>query len=122
MAWFVLVLSGVLEAVWATALGRSEGLTRAVHGGVRIRPPAQHGWTGVLDEDAAYGDGLRGVDWHWRHADRRLRDVHRTGTFTVLKALFLAQQMATLLFAQPRKERELSYGITGYRRQANERL
>jgi quaternary ammonium compound-resistance protein SugE len=28
MAWVVLVLSGVLEAVWATALGRSEGLTR----------------------------------------------------------------------------------------------
>ncbi|MFC9360334.1 DMT family transporter [Rhodococcus sp. NPDC057014] len=25
MAWIVLVLSGVLEAVWATALGRSEG-------------------------------------------------------------------------------------------------
>ncbi len=28
MYWFVLVLSGVLEAVWATALGRSEGFTR----------------------------------------------------------------------------------------------
>ncbi|TYL49575.1 multidrug efflux SMR transporter [Nocardioides sp. BGMRC 2183] len=28
MAWFVLVLSGVLEAVWATALGRSDGLSR----------------------------------------------------------------------------------------------
>ncbi|MFZ2177897.1 MAG: multidrug efflux SMR transporter [Rhodococcus sp. (in: high G+C Gram-positive bacteria)] len=28
MAWIVLVLSGVLEAVWATALGRSEGLGR----------------------------------------------------------------------------------------------
>lgn len=28
MSWFVLVLSGVLEAVWATALGRSAGLTR----------------------------------------------------------------------------------------------
>lgn len=28
MHWFVLVLSGVLEAVWATALGRSEGLSR----------------------------------------------------------------------------------------------
>ena len=28
MAWFVLVLSGILEAVWATALGRSEGFTR----------------------------------------------------------------------------------------------
>jgi len=30
MAWFVLVVAGVLEAVWATALGRSEGLTRLV--------------------------------------------------------------------------------------------
>mgnify|MGYP003938681367 CR=1 FL=1 len=28
MAWFVLVLSGALEAVWATALSRSEGLHR----------------------------------------------------------------------------------------------
>jgi quaternary ammonium compound-resistance protein SugE len=26
--WLVLVISGVLEAVWATALGRSEGFTR----------------------------------------------------------------------------------------------
>ncbi|WP_182523340.1 DMT family transporter [Nocardioides dongkuii] len=30
MAWFVLVLSGVLEAVWATALGKSEGFSRLV--------------------------------------------------------------------------------------------
>lgn len=29
MAWFVLVLSGVLEAVWATALGKSEGFSRS---------------------------------------------------------------------------------------------
>ena len=28
MSWFVLVLSGVLEAVWATALGRSDGFGR----------------------------------------------------------------------------------------------
>jgi quaternary ammonium compound-resistance protein SugE len=28
VSWAVLVLSGVLEAVWATALGRSDGLTR----------------------------------------------------------------------------------------------
>ncbi len=28
MAWIILIISGVLEAVWATALGRSEGLTR----------------------------------------------------------------------------------------------
>ena len=30
MSWLVLVLSGVLEAVWAVALGRSEGFTRLV--------------------------------------------------------------------------------------------
>ena len=30
MAWIVLVVSGVLEAVWATALGRSDGFTRLV--------------------------------------------------------------------------------------------
>jgi quaternary ammonium compound-resistance protein SugE len=28
MAWVVLVVSGVLEAVWATALGKSEGFSR----------------------------------------------------------------------------------------------
>ncbi|MFC7375633.1 DMT family transporter [Brachybacterium sp. GCM10030267] len=28
MSWFVLVLSGMLEAVWATALGKSEGFSR----------------------------------------------------------------------------------------------
>jgi len=28
MSWIVLILSGVLEAVWATALGRSEGFTK----------------------------------------------------------------------------------------------
>lgn len=30
MAWLVLVLSGVLEAVWALALGASEGFSRLV--------------------------------------------------------------------------------------------
>ncbi|WP_125776013.1 DMT family transporter [Antribacter gilvus] len=28
MSWIVLVVSGILEAVWATALGRTEGFTR----------------------------------------------------------------------------------------------
>ena len=28
MSWIILVLSGLLEAVWATALGRSEGFTK----------------------------------------------------------------------------------------------
>jgi quaternary ammonium compound-resistance protein SugE len=30
VSWLVLVLSGVLEAVWATALSRSEGFSRLV--------------------------------------------------------------------------------------------
>jgi len=30
MAWLILVESGVLEAVWATALSKSEGFTRLV--------------------------------------------------------------------------------------------
>ncbi|HJT90653.1 MAG TPA: SMR family transporter [Mycobacterium sp.] len=30
MAWLILVVSGVLEAVWATALSRSEGFSRLV--------------------------------------------------------------------------------------------
>lgn len=30
MAWIVLFLSGVLEAVWATALGKSEGFTKII--------------------------------------------------------------------------------------------
>jgi quaternary ammonium compound-resistance protein SugE len=30
MSWLVLVLSGVLEAVWAAALGRSEGFSKPV--------------------------------------------------------------------------------------------
>ena len=30
MSWVVLILSGALEAVWATALGKSEGFSRLV--------------------------------------------------------------------------------------------
>lgn len=28
MAWIVLILSGLMEAVWATALGKSDGLSK----------------------------------------------------------------------------------------------
>lgn len=28
MSWVILILSGVLEAVWATALGKAEGFTK----------------------------------------------------------------------------------------------
>lgn len=30
MSWLILVVSGIFEAVWAIALGRSEGFTRPV--------------------------------------------------------------------------------------------
>ena len=30
MAWVVLIVSGMFEAVWATALGKSEGLSKPV--------------------------------------------------------------------------------------------
>ncbi|WP_072807245.1 DMT family transporter [Rhodococcoides yunnanense] len=30
MAWVILVISGVLEAIWATALGKSEGFSRPI--------------------------------------------------------------------------------------------
>ncbi len=30
MSWVILIISGVLEAVWATALGESEGFTKLV--------------------------------------------------------------------------------------------
>ena len=49
MAWVVLIVSGILEAVWATALGKSEGFTRlwpSVVFGVAL---AEHGPPGVGD-------------------------------------------------------------------------
>lgn len=40
MAWVILIISGVFEAVWATALGKSEGFTKlwpsVVFGGALI--------------------------------------------------------------------------------------
>ena len=48
MAWLVLVLSGVLEAVWAIALGRSEGFTRLtpslVFGGALVLSMGGRAW------------------------------------------------------------------------------
>ncbi|WP_152363292.1 DMT family transporter [Microlunatus speluncae] len=30
MSWIILIISGVLEAVWATALGKSEGFSKPI--------------------------------------------------------------------------------------------
>ncbi len=52
MAWIVLVVSGVLEAIWATALGRSEGFSR-------LAPTVVFGITLPLS--------LIGLAWAMRH-------------------------------------------------------
>lgn len=36
MSWLILVLAGVAEAVWAVALGRSDGLTRLLPSAVFV--------------------------------------------------------------------------------------
>lgn len=36
MSWLILVLAGIAEAVWALALGRSEGFTRLVPSSVFV--------------------------------------------------------------------------------------
>jgi len=37
MSWVILIVSGVLEAVWATALGTSEGFSRRRYRGLAHR-------------------------------------------------------------------------------------
>ncbi len=53
MYWLVLVLSGVLEAVWATALGRTEGFTRLA--------PTVVFAAGLLGSMAGLGYAMRGL-------------------------------------------------------------
>ena len=36
MHWIILIISGVLEAVWATALGQSDGFTQLAPTIVRV--------------------------------------------------------------------------------------
>ena len=46
MAWLVLTISGVLEAVWAVALSKSEGFSRPpADGGLCGRGAPEHGRT-----------------------------------------------------------------------------
>ncbi len=77
MSWLVLVVSGGLEAVWATALSRSEGFTPGdTVGPLRCRAPAQHGRTRLRDEVPARRNGVRGVGRDRRRSDGRLRHGH----------------------------------------------
>ena len=49
MSWIVLIVSGVLEAVWATALGKSEGFTKlwpsVIFGGALVLSMADLAWS-----------------------------------------------------------------------------
>ncbi|MFD7843403.1 DMT family transporter [Nocardia sp. NPDC059764] len=53
MSWLVLVVSGVFEAVWATALGKSEGFTR-------LGPSAVFG-VGLVVSMAGLAYAMRGL-------------------------------------------------------------
>lgn len=48
MSWILLIVSGVLEAVWATALGKSEGFTKLwpsiIFGGALVLSMAGLAW------------------------------------------------------------------------------
>jgi len=48
MSWIILIVSGLLEAVWATALGKSEGFTKlwpsAIFGGALVLSMAGLAW------------------------------------------------------------------------------
>jgi len=91
MAWLVLVVSGALEAVWATALGRSEGLTRVV--------PTVVFACGLVLSMAGLAYAMRtlptGTSYAvWVGIGATLTVIYAMLTgqepFTVLKALFLA--------------------------------
>lgn len=91
MAWLVLVLSGVLEAVWATALGKSEGFTRVVPSAIFV--------AGVVLSMAGLAFSLRSLPTGtayavWVGIGATVTVVYAMVTgdepFTVLKAIFLA--------------------------------
>ena len=90
MAWLVLVLSGVLEAVWATALGRSEGFSR-------LGPTVVFG-VSLLASMAGLAYAMRTLPTPtayavWVGIGASLTVVYAMATgqesFTLLKALFL---------------------------------
>ena len=91
MAWLVLVVSGVLEAVWATALGRSVGLTRVVPT-VVFASGLVLSMAGLAYSMRTLPTGTAYAVWVGIGATLTVVYAMLTGqeSFTVLKALFLA--------------------------------
>ena len=90
MSWLVLVISGVLEAVWATALGRSDGLTRAgpdrhLRGG----SGRQHGRPRLGHAHAPGRHVVRRVGRHRRRPHRGYAMVTGAEPVSVLRMLLL---------------------------------
>jgi quaternary ammonium compound-resistance protein SugE len=91
MAWLVLILSGVLEAVWATALGKSEGFTRVVPSVVFLAAVALS-MAGLAYSVKSLPVGTAYAVWVGIGATATVVYAMVTGEepFTVLKAIFLA--------------------------------
>lgn len=90
MAWLVLIVSGMFEAVWATALGRSEGFTR-------LGPTIVFG-VGMIVSMAGLAYAMRTLPtgtsyavWVGIGASLTVAYAMATGqeSFSLLKALFL---------------------------------
>ena len=72
-AWFMLLASAVLEAVWATALGLSDGLTRQVPSLVFVGAAVLSMWgLGLAVKRIPLGTAYAGL--------RAGRGRHRTGS------------------------------------------
>lgn len=84
MAWFVLICSAVMEAVWATALGKTEGFTAPMATAVFI---------------AALLASLAGLGWAVRHIPIGSAYAAWTGlgaALTVGYAMLTGDEAATL--------------------------
>lgn len=76
MAWIILAISGVLEAVWATALGKSEGFSKlwpSVIFGVAVVASM----IGLGNANAPVRHGLCGMGRNWCGTNRCVCHDHR---------------------------------------------
>lgn len=82
MHWLILVISGLFEAVWATALGKSEGLTRLTPSLVFVvglvlsmlgLAYAMHAGSCLRNAGAIYRHRLCSVGGNWGHSNCSLR-------------------------------------------------
>ncbi len=98
MSWFVLVLSGVLEAVWATAFGKSGQLQPgSAVARVLDRPGTQHGGAGVRDAPASRRNGLRRVGRDRRSAPVAYGMTTGAESVSPLKLVFLAAIVGSVI-------------------------